>query len=722
MTGRNPFLRVRPVLQMEAAECGTACLAMVLGFYGHWAPLAELREHCGTSRDGNSALDLLRAARRLGLEGRGLSVPLGKLGAVQRPAILHWDLNHFVVLEAVRKRDVTIVDPAFGRRVVHPAELDGKFSGVVIELGPGKGFAKRARVSLSLARYRNALLGAKGTLAFVLAANVPAQALAVTFPAATQILIDHVICPRRDEWLLAVLGVVALGAIIRLFLVTLQGGSQALLSARVGLTLTTELGRHLLSVPLPFLDCRSHGDLLERVRQQGALQSLVARIAHAGFEIVFVVMLAGLMVAYDWGLGTLALAMIVARTTVVRLLGAPAEQRFAAELAAVGRERSVLMEATGSPEMIKGLGLEDRVAGKYERRITERALLSIESERLQANVGACLAVLGGLMEAVILWHGGSRVINGQMTIGEFGGFLALRALVEAPLGNLVGLFEDCLQLRGALERSDDILSVSVPTTGSERAAELTGCVELRNVGFRYGSGAPWVLRHVNATIRRGERVVIVGPSGQGKSTLARLICGLLQPVEGEVLLDGKPVAAYDPDGLARQIGIVLQDAFIWPGTIKEVLALRVPEATLTAIRNAAQRACFDEVVERLPDRYDAILERNGSNLSGGERQRLALAQALVGNPRLLVLDEATCALDPRAERRVLDQLDTVPSTIVSVAHREAVITRAERIFEVRGGAVVLVEASGRRGHREAAGGGIVPPESSILTSADGRLP
>lgn len=682
-----PKKRITPVQQMEAAECGVACVTMLLQYHGHHAALTEVRELCGTSRDGNSAADLLRGARKLGLVGRGLSVPLARLPSLQKPAILHWDMNHFVILESIAKDHIGIVDPASGRRKVSHAEVDRFFSGVALELEPGPALERRRARSLSYERYVSALGRSKKTLAFVLLANITGQLLALSFPAASQILIDHVIAPQRDQWLVPVLAVLLFGAIGQLLLVKLQGGSQALLRGAVGLELTSELGRRLLSVPLPFLDSRSHGDLLARVQIQAELQALVARAAQAGFDALFVLLLGSLMLAYDLRLGLLALGMMLVRITALHHFRAASQQRVAAELAARGREKAALVEATLCAEMIKGLELEGGLVSRYEGRVRERAGFGIRNGQLQRALSSSLSVLGGLMEAGILWFGGLSVVSGDMSIGVFSGFLAIRAMVEAPLGSLVALFESWARFRGALERSDDVLSVPVVGCGTAPAEAVTGRLEARNLGFRYGSGGKWVLRNISFVIEPQERVAFVGPSGHGKSTLAKLLVGLLEPSEGEVLLDGVAIAAYERSSLARQLGVVLQDPLILAGSAREALSLRHPDAAPAELQQAAKIACFEPVLRGLPGGYDGAVEPLGANLSGGERQRLALAQALVGEPRLLMLDEATCALDPTTERQLLDNLDRVPATIVSVAHRPSVVERAQRVFAVLDGSV-----------------------------------
>jgi ABC-type bacteriocin/lantibiotic exporter with double-glycine peptidase domain len=346
------------------------------------------------------------------------------------------------------------------------------------------------------------------------------------------------------------------------------------------------------------------------------------------------------------------------------------------------------VEATRSPELIKGLGIERQIAQRYLQRITERAGFSIRAERFQKAAAAWLMWASSAMEALILWYGGSRVIEGNMTLGVFSGFLAIRAMVEVPIGTLVGLFDAWVRFQSALQRSDDILSVPAADEGDIPASEVVGRIEARNLGFRYGSGGRWIFRNVNLTLEPGDKVALTGPSGQGKSTLGKLLVGLLDPTEGEVLLDGVPVARYARESLAPKLGVVLQEPLLLEGNLREAVSLRIPDAAPEAITRAARLACFEEVVQRLPHAYESHLAALGSNLSGGERQRLALSQALLGDPRVLLLDEATCALDPDTERRVLDNLERLQATLVTIAHRPSVIRGAERVFSVGQGCVL----------------------------------
>jgi ATP-binding cassette subfamily B protein len=677
--------QIRVIQQMEAAECGVACLSMVLDYYGHARALPEIRQICGTSRDGNSALDLLTGARSLGLEGSGVSVPLKALRLLKKPAILHWDFNHFVILEAWRSDAMTIVDPASGRREVSLQEVSRSFSGVALLLSPGPAFEKRRRRSPGYGRYLVALKDQKRSLFYVLLASATQQVLAVSLPAANRVLIDHVIMPGRQEWLVPIFVILLGASLAQITLQRLRGLSQALLSSAIGLVLTRQMGERLLRLPLPFLESRSHGDLINRVHMQAELQNLLSSAVQALLDVFFVLCLIVLMISYDPMLGSISLLLTLLRIVVIRWFRRPLAQRHAAELVEKGREAGVLAESTAAPEMIQGFGVEAQITQRYANRVRQRAGWTIGSERFEVGLTRGMSVLGAAMQAVILYVGGCQVIEGHMTIGTFAGFLAIRAMLSGPVASLVALIESSIRLRGILERCADILDTPPVRDADSGPAVVEGRVELRDVSFRFGNGSPWVLKNVNLVIEPGEHVAIVGPSGEGKSTLGKLICGLLEPTQGRVLIDARDIHEYSRRELARLFGVVLQEPLILEGSVLEALTLRDHDCDWQTAFDAAQQACFHEVVLGLPDGYDSKLEAMGRNLSGGERQRLAIAQALLGRPRLLLLDEATCSLDNALEERVLDNIKRTGATIISIAHRPEVIAHATRTIQVRGG-------------------------------------
>jgi ATP-binding cassette subfamily B protein RaxB len=288
-----------------------------------------------------------------------------------------------------------------------------------------------------------------------------------------------------------------------------------------------------------------------------------------------------------------------------------------------------------------------------------------------------------------LWFGGMQVIHFEMTLGVFAGFLAIRGLLAGPLASILGTFEGWLQFKSVLTRTDELSAQAPIAYGTRSADSLAGRLELRDVSFRYSSGSPWVLRNVSMTVEPGEHVALIGPSGQGKSTLLRIMSGIVAPTEGRVLLDGVDLHELDASSLARKLGTLVGEPLILEGTVKDNIVLRLPDEGDEAVCAAARAACFSEVVARMPQGYETYLEPQGANLSGGERQRLGLAQAMLGNPDLLFLDEATCFLDANTEARVIEATSSAGITVVSVAHRPAVIGASSQVFLVENGRVSL---------------------------------
>jgi ABC-type bacteriocin/lantibiotic exporter with double-glycine peptidase domain len=688
---RLPFgrRRVYPVQQMEATECGIACLAMILDYHGCSKPLKSLREACGTSRDGNSALDLLRGARSFGLEARGLQLEPAALSEVQLPAVLHWELNHFVVLESYRRGGARIVDPANGPRLVDAETLDQCFSGIALEFAPTPALVPQPRRYPGVRKYFAELRAVKAPLGFLLIAGASAQLLGLVSPAVNQLMIDEVIRPARTQWLLPLLAVMVFSAVAELWLRWLHGVALAALQGVLGFALTEKLGQHLLRLPLSFVESRSHGDLLDRVSSQAGLGKLLSKTALGVFDLFFVVALTALMLAYDVRLALLTLSIDSLRIVAVRFFREDVRQRAGGEIAARAREHAVVLEAAASAELIKAFGIEQSIGAWFRRRLSERLRWSVNTRRSSTALSRLLSVFDGASRAFVLWVGGGFVIDGQMTLGVFAGFLAIRALASAPLNSLVGTLESWLTLQSTLTRAEDVFEESTPSEGSRVTRQFVGKLELEDVGFRYGSGGNWVLQNVSLTIEPGEHVVLVGPSGQGKSTLLRILSGVMAPTCGRVLLDGVELREYAPEFLARHQGALVGDPLVLADSVRNNLLIRQPDASDGALQRAVDASCFREVVSRMPGGYAGRLEARGTNLSGGERQRLGLAQALLGEPSMLFLDEATCSLDAQNESRVLSNILNAGTTVVSVAHRAAVIETASRVFEVGGGEVRL---------------------------------
>lgn len=682
--------RVRFIPQMEMAECGAACLAMVFDHHGRSVPLALLREACGVSRDGVNALGIVHAARQYGLEARGLKASVEALEDVPLPAIVHWEFKHFVVLERLTRAGAMIVDPASGRRRVSRAELDRAFTGVVIALTPGPDFVRKKRGSVSVARYAQAMRGVWPSFVRMLGAALLLNVLSVVAPAGTQVLVDHVLKPQREHWLLPLIVVVLAAAVTRVVLRVMRDRALLLTHLALDITLFTQFVDRMSHLPPAFFDQRTTGDLMQRVDANRSLRDLTSQLASAVLDGFLLLSFGALMFAYDPKLATLVLSLSVTRLLLTLAARPHLEQAVASELTHRGREQTVLVEAFHTPEIVKAFGMQERLLSRFVDRLTDRLNAEATRARITSVVGQITVFFDSVSLAAVLYVGGNSVLAEQMSLGVLTGFLSLNSFLRTPLEALVGAYQQLEQARGILHRVDDVLDTPVAASGGEKPGVLTGSVRFDHVSFRYAPRGPWALDDVCLDIRAGEKVALVGRSGQGKSTLLRVLLGMTQPEKGAVLIDGRDLSSLCRESFLQQVGVVLQEPFLVDESVYDNIAFRRPHVREEDVLWAARVACIDDVIERLPQGYQTRLSGNGSRLSGGQRQRLSLARALAGRPRILVLDEATSALDRDSEARVEANLRQVGCTRVVVAHRIDTVRDADRIAVIADGRLVQV--------------------------------
>jgi ABC-type bacteriocin/lantibiotic exporter with double-glycine peptidase domain len=673
---------------MEASECGAACLAMVLARHGHHAPLAELRQACGVSRDGASALAILRAARDYGLEAEAVQVEACHLSDLPLPAVLHWGFNHFLVLERVGRRGAVLVDPEGGRREASREELDGLFTGVALVFAPGDGFQPRPPRRPSLARYADLVRQALPSLGQLLGASLMLQALGLFFPVANQILVDRVLGPRQEAWLWGLAFGMAGVAVARALVTLVRSWVIQGLQATLDFQLMARFADHLLRLPLGFFLQRQAGDLAQRVQSTAQVRNLFSsRSVSALLDGFLLAGYAGLMVAYNPGLAALVLAMGALRVGLMAAMRERNRQAMAAELASAGREGNALVEAFSALETVKATGAEARMAHRWAHRFVTRLNAGLERRRREILADQAMVLLQGLALALLFALGSREVLAERMSVGVFASFITLQGLFLAPLESLLAACGQLQYLGSHLARLDDVLETRTEPAGTLDPGRLEGAIILEGVGFRYGPGSPPVLREVDLAIRPGEKVALVGPSGAGKSTLARLVLGLHLPTEGRVRFDGRDLRELDPEKLRRRLGAVLQETVFFAGTLEANLRLGDPGIPLERLRWACERACVLDLVEALPEGFRSPMGENGGLFSGGQRQRLALARALAHDPAVLLLDEATSALDLETEARVHANLADLGCTRILIAHRLATVRDADRILVLQEGRV-----------------------------------
>jgi NHLM bacteriocin system ABC transporter peptidase/ATP-binding protein len=694
---------------MEAVECGAAALASVLGCHGRFVPLEELRLACGVSRDGTKASNILKAARRYGLQGKGFSKEPEDLRDLPLPAIVFWDFNHFVVVEGFGRRGrVYLNDPAFGPRVVSAAEFSDSFTGVVLVFEPGPEFRKGGSRGGLLRPLARRLAGARAGLLYVLLASLALAGPGLLTPIFTRVFVDYYLIDHMTGWLRPLLLGMALAAALRAGLTWVQQRALLRLETRLALTSSYRFFRHVLRLPMEFFAQRYSGEVGDRVElNDHVAQILSGELANALLSAFVALLYVALMFYYDpvltlVGLGVAGLNVLALRLVARRRVDV--YQRLLQERAKlVGTSLGGLQ----TMETLKASGAESdffaRWAGHLAKVLTAEQALGL-STLLLAAVPPFLTALN---TAAILGVGALRVMDGHMTVGMLVAFQSLMASLMTPVNSLVALGGNLQEARGELGRLDDVLRYEpdpelqtaegsgTSVVGDEAPVKLAGQLELRNVAFGYSRLEPPLIEDFSLVLRPGARVAVVGPSASGKSTVARLVSGLCRPWQGEVLLDGRPRAAVPRAVLAGSVAMVDQDFFLVEGTVRELLTLwdaTVPEGQVV---QAARDACIHEDIAARPGGYDSPVDEGGANFSGGQRQRLEIARALVANPTLLVLDEATSALDPITEKAIDENLRRRGCACLIVAHRLSTIRDCDEILVLDRGKVV------QRGSHEA---------------------
>jgi NHLM bacteriocin system ABC transporter peptidase/ATP-binding protein len=699
----RPAARVRTptILQMEAVECGAACLAIVLARFGLWVPLEELRLACGVSRDGARASNMLRAAQQYGLDVQAFKAEPSALRQFAPPMILHWSFNHFVVLEGFGSGRVYLNDPACGPRTAGERELDESFTGVVLVLRPGKGFVRAGRKPSFLDALHRRLTGSWAAIAFVVLTGCALMGPRLASPLFAKVFVQNILLERHEGWLPGLLLVMGGTAVLLGLLTWLQQRSLLRLETRLAVTGAARLFWHLLRLPVEFFGQRFAGDLSSRVAISGRVAELLSRdLATNVLSALTIAFVAAVMFRYDALLATLALAAAGANVAALFYFSRRRVDGNRRLLLEQGKLSAAMMAGLEMVETVKAGGAESDLCARWAGHQAKIVTVHQGLERNTVLLGAVPPLLAALGATCVLVIGSQKVMHGELTLGELVAFQLLLALFLAPVARLVGLAARLQTAQGDLARIDEVLRY--PAEGgldggpagaakgrsAGRAPRLTGRLQVEQVCFGYNRLAPPLLDGVTVAIAPGERKALVGPSGSGKSTVARLIAGLYQPWSGEIRFDGSLRAELPRALLCRSVGIVDQGSTLFPGTVRENLTLWDPSVPLAEVIAAARDAAIHDDIVARPGGYDSPVEEGGRNWSGGQRQRLEIARALVARPALLVLDEATSALDPAIERRIDENLRRRGCACLIIAHRLSTIRDADEILVLDGGRVL----------------------------------
>src|SRR5579859_2014165 len=687
--------RRRPphVYQLDEMDCGAAALAAVTRYFGHPVSLSKIRELVHTSIDGTSLLGIARGAEELGLRARTVRASKSNLDSLPLPAIVHWEGNHWVVLYEVGPRHVRIGDPATGVRRIDRDEFLQKWSGYAALISPTPAFEEQPVARTNLAWLRPFLRPHRGAIGKAVVLALVAAGLELSIPILTQIVVDHAIV-HHDRQLLVIVLAALIGVLVVMVGATiLQRYILAFVAVRIDTESLDFLTAKLLSLPMSYFTTRRTGDIERRLSgvrelRQFFIESGVNALTASTQLLAALV----LMFVYSWELALVYLALAPVYALLMRFSSSRLRPMFDSLEESFGRYGSQQIDSIRGIETVKASAAEEGMRQIMLARFSQIADRIFRSEFLIMTYQGAIQMVTFLSLALFLFVGGLLVINGDLSLGRFVAFNALVALANGPVLTVLSLWDGLQYGRILLDRLNDVIEQE-PEQGEDRSAlrtvtTLEGSVRLRNLGFRYGGPeAPAILEGIDLDVPAGTTVAIVGRSGSGKTTLVKCLAGLLEPTEGRIELDHLDLVTLDYRSVRRHIGVVLQESYLFDDTIGRNIAFGEDPDDARVVW-ASKLANAHDFVQRLPLGYDTRIGESGLRLSGGQAQRIAIARAVYNRPPVLILDEASSALDTESERLVKQNLD-------ELLHERTSFVIAHRLSTVRDADVIIVLEKGR---------------------------
>jgi NHLM bacteriocin system ABC transporter peptidase/ATP-binding protein len=688
-------VRTPTVLQMEAVECGAAALCIVLSYYGRFVALEELRAVCGVSRDGSKASNVVKAAKRYGLIGRGFRKELSALKALAPPFVVFWNFNHFLVVEGFSKKWVYLNDPASGPRKVLWDEFDQSFTGVVLTFEKAPDFEKGGKKASLWGALSGRLRGHRISLLYAVLTTLALVAPNIAVPVFSRVFVDRFLVGEMHDWLHPLLIAMSLAAIAIATITWLQQSALLKMEMSLSLSGSAQFFWHVLRLPMEFFSQRGSGDIGQRVGINDTVATILSgELATNMVGMLLIGFYAALMFQYNVTLTLIGIGIAVLNLAALRHVSrsrTDANRRLQQDR---GKLIGTSMGGLQVIETLKSSGSDDffaRWSGFQAKVFNAEQELNASSLALSGIP----PILAALNAAAIIGIGGLNVMDGMLTMGMLLAFQTMMLSFADPVNRVLGLGQRFQELQADLARLDDVLRYKVdPNIDSDVGLDTPGAVlrldgrlELRTVTFGYSRLEKALIEGFSLNLLPGQRVAIVGASGSGKSTVAKLVSGLYAPWEGEILYDGRPRNQIPRAVLNGAVAMVDQDIFLFEGTIRENLTMWDDSIAERVIVEAARDACIHDEINTRPGGYEYLVQEGGRNFSGGQRQRLEIARALVSNPKLLVLDEGTSALDPKTEKTVNDNLRRRGCTCLIVAHRLSTIRDCDEIIVLSQGQV-----------------------------------
>ena len=685
---RKNVKKVPVVMQMETVECGAAALSMLLAYHGKWLSIEQLRTDCGVSRDGSNARNIVLAARHHGMDAHGWQADIAHLPSLA-PAIIHWNHNHFVVFKGFHRGMAFINDPAIGSMAVSMKEFQRSYSGVAITAAPGDDFKPQGHQTSILHYVRENIRGAKDAFIFTLLMGILMSFAGMVYPLFSQVFLDSIITGKNDEWTVPFFVGIACLVVFNFLLALLDNVYGRRFAGSMSLKGNTRFLWHALNLPIEFFTQRYVGDIVQRQSLNEHITTTLIRIlAPYAVNVALLVLYIVVMAQYS-----VLLTIVGISVVALNIYSVAAERELRTNLARAleqseGKFYGITMSCVDNIESIKAAGAErgffEFWAGTFARRNNQE--VAFQKRPFWPFV------FGHFANSFILILGAALILNGQFSIGMLMAFQGFMAEFMKPAMGLMQGSTTVLEMRSQMERIDDVMAYPAEQTGKGESpahnAKLGGMIEMKNVTFGYSLSAAPLIRDFSMTLHPGKSVAIVGASGCGKSTIAKLLTGLYQPWSGEILFDGRDSHDISRDEFVNSVACIDQNVVLFDDTIAENIKMwdhSIEDFTMTmACIDAGIR---DDIISR-PRGFNTRLVKGGGNFSGGQRQRFEIATALAREPVILILDEATSALDTVMESEVMQSIRQCGASTIVIAHRLSTIRDCDEIIVMDKGRIV----------------------------------
>lgn len=682
---------MKVILQSESHECGLACLVMLASAYGSHLDLATLRRRFSISVKGTSLPQILHYAQSLDFSSRPVRLELDELKQLRLPCILHWSLNHFVVLEKVGAQKVTILDPAVGRRTLTMDDVSRCFTGVALELTPSARFLPaEKKPRLRLRELTGRILGLKRALVNILMLALALEVVALLSPQVMQWVVDHALVSADYDLLLLVVIGGCLLLVIDFVLRMARGWMGLRLNQQLTLQWTSNFFHHLLRLPWSFFEKRHLGDITARFQSLDAIRAVLTNGAVTILLDALVALITlTLMTLYSKMLTVIVLTAVALYVLLRWAFYAPLRNAMEERIVLATRENAYFLETIRAVQPLKLFNSTPLRLATWQNLLTDVQNRDLKTQKMLLVFGGLNTLIFGLEGMVLLYVGGLAVLGNTLTLGMLLAFLAYKSQFTARASKLIDLGIEIKMLSLHGERLADIaLETPEPNIAIETdLSRVEPRIEFKSVSFRYADGERWVIKDLSFTIEAGDSIALVGRSGCGKSTLFKLMLGLLEPTEGDICIGGTSIRQLGPTALRNMVGVVMQDDQLMAGSLAENIACFEAGATQERIETAAQQANIHKAIINMPMGYQTLVAEMGSGLSGGQKQRLLLARALYKQPSILALDEATSHLDLHGEQHVVSNLKSLSMTRVVIAHRRETVAMVSRIIHLEQGKI-----------------------------------